>query len=229
MLSRRRTDTEHATAESGLTRFRDVVEILAILAAGLWAFYTFVYENQIKPANSRPEAQVETSLTRLGERNGLIAVASHIELKDVGVTEIWLYGIAETILGTTVRTRSDAHSAPESGMTEIRDETFWQSTKPTRVFAFAELTKLAAPRSRSGYNLRPGSSAYFDNVFYVPTKRFDELDSYVSLRFSAHDRPIPFRLETRNGVTHVSTSSTAEPDIEVDGDDGSFSTLSLWH
>jgi hypothetical protein len=29
---------------------RDVVEVVAIIAAGAWAFYIFAYENRIKPA-----------------------------------------------------------------------------------------------------------------------------------------------------------------------------------
>ena len=63
---------------------RDVVEILAIVAAGAWAFYTFVYENQIKPTLEKPEAQVESVLTKLGERNGLVAVRSRVTIANVG-------------------------------------------------------------------------------------------------------------------------------------------------
>jgi hypothetical protein len=30
---------------------RHVVEVLALVAAGAWAFYTFIYQEKIKPAN----------------------------------------------------------------------------------------------------------------------------------------------------------------------------------
>ena len=33
---------------------RDVVEVIAIVAAGIWAFYVFAYENRIKPSISNP-------------------------------------------------------------------------------------------------------------------------------------------------------------------------------
>jgi hypothetical protein len=41
---------------------RDVVEIAAIVAAGLWAFYVFVYENRIKPSFLPPELAVTASI-----------------------------------------------------------------------------------------------------------------------------------------------------------------------
>jgi hypothetical protein len=135
MMGRRRSEFESSSSGSGLTTVRDVVEILAIVAAGVWAFYTFVYENQIKPANSQPVAQVESSLTRLGEKNGLIAVQSHLEIKNVGQAEIWLYGISETVLGSTVRRREPLATASPGGDRdyELTDDVGWTHSDPTRV------------------------------------------------------------------------------------------------
>ena len=51
---------------------RDVVEIVAIVAAGIWAIYTFVYVERLKPAWARPDVGLTASLHKLGERNGLV-------------------------------------------------------------------------------------------------------------------------------------------------------------
>jgi hypothetical protein len=53
---------------------RDVIEIVAIIAAGAWAFYVFIYENRIKPSFAKPDINVTASIQRLGERNGMIAI-----------------------------------------------------------------------------------------------------------------------------------------------------------
>ena len=45
---------------------RDVVEVVAIVAAGIWAFYIFAYENSFKPSHAPPAINVKTTLQKLG-------------------------------------------------------------------------------------------------------------------------------------------------------------------
>ena len=63
---------------------RDVVEVVAIVAAGAWAFYIFAYENRIKPSWASPEVNFTATMQRLGERNGLIAVRVHQTMHNFG-------------------------------------------------------------------------------------------------------------------------------------------------
>ena len=226
MVGRRRLRQTEKEPTSRLNAIRDVVEIVAILAAGVWAFYTFVYENQIKPAASQPEAQIESSLTRLGTKNGLIAIQSHLEVKNVGVTDIWLYGLAETVVAATVHVNRRAGAPPPAeNAIAYGDETGWSESHADRVFAFAFLTRLGDARSKAGVNLRVGVSTNFDRVFYVPANRYDELRTLVSIRYGSHATPIPFRLKTNDqGIVRVDPSSATSTD-EVNGN---VATLSLW-
>ncbi|MBV9262683.1 MAG: hypothetical protein JO324_00065, partial [Candidatus Eremiobacteraeota bacterium] len=41
-------------------QIRIVVEIVAIVAAGIWALYTFVYEQRIKPLAEAPSFSIAT-------------------------------------------------------------------------------------------------------------------------------------------------------------------------
>src|ERR1700727_3009702 len=66
---------------------RDVVEVIAIVAAGIWAFYVFAYENRIKPSMASPEVDITSSIQRLSERNGLIAVGVRLELRNIGTVK----------------------------------------------------------------------------------------------------------------------------------------------
>jgi hypothetical protein len=229
MIGRRRSEFESSSSGSGLTVVRDVVEILAIVAAGIWAFYTFVYENQIKPANSEPVAQVESSLTRLGEKNGLIAVQSHLEIKNVGQAEIWLYGITETVLGSTVRRREKLATASpgDDRDYDLTDDVGWTRSDPTRVFAFGTLANIADSRSHSGWNVRVGNSVPFDRVFYVSAGRFDELQTVVSVLFASKRVPQSFRLGSEKGIVTIEQVGTASHDI-VGVENETAATLSLW-
>jgi hypothetical protein len=45
-----------------------VRDVVAIVAAGVWAFYVFAYENRIKPSLAGPEVNVVASMQRLNVR-----------------------------------------------------------------------------------------------------------------------------------------------------------------
>lgn len=66
---------------------RHVVEMTAFLAAGIWAFYTFIYEERIKPSHE-PLASVETvEMTREGHIRDLDVIRVKITIRNVGKTE----------------------------------------------------------------------------------------------------------------------------------------------
>jgi hypothetical protein len=224
---RRRTEGEGgAGAAPLLGSIRDVVEIVAIVAAGAWAFYTFVYENQIKPANERADVQIESSLTRLGQSHGLLAVQSHVVIRNVGVSDIWLYGFAETVTGSTVRPGGPAPAASEAGAaTYLQAEPGWVERAKSTVYALGFLTHLGDPRADDELNLRPGQSAPFDRLIYVPARRFDELSTYVSMRFSSKGKPLPMHLAKVDGLVRVESNADDDSDLISEH----VATLSLWH
>jgi hypothetical protein len=226
MFLRRRTEREDGTATASLLgSIRDVVEIVAIVAAGAWAFYTFVYENQIKPANERAEVQIESSLTRLGQSHGLVAVQSHVVIRNVGVSDIWLYGFAETVTGSTVRPAPPAATASGTGAaTYVQAEPGWVERAKATVYSLGFLTHLADARADDELNLRPGQSAPFDRLIYVPAGRFDELDTFVSMRFSSKGKPLPMHLSKVHGLVRVESNADDDSDLTSER----VATLSLW-
>jgi hypothetical protein len=226
MFLRRPPDAGERHALSPLTTLRDVVEIVAIVAAGAWAFYTFVYQNDIKPANSPPLVQFEATMTRLGERRGFVAVESHISIKNEGVGDVWFYGIAETILGSTIRPRPRSEPpllGADVSHTEL--EPGWIDDPPTAVYSVAIVTQLGNSRSGTTLELGPGKSLPFDRLFYVRAGRYDELQMHIDLRYAAHPKPISFHLATVGNLTELVPSN---PAIDTNGDAGTPASLSLW-
>jgi hypothetical protein len=57
LFGARRSRDPHAFAV-----VRDIVEVVAIVAAGIWAFYVFAYENRIKPSLADPNVDVSVHL-----------------------------------------------------------------------------------------------------------------------------------------------------------------------
>jgi len=231
MFLRRRRDEGDAGDEiartPALTIARDVVEIVAIIAAGAWAFYTFVYENQIKPTFTKPEVQVEGSITRFGTRNGLIALKSHVAIKNAGLTEIWLYGMAETVDGVTVRPHAAEPAArAAAGAYRIESRPGWSSSTPVPVFTKGFLTELAVRGSTADINLRIGQSLQYDHVFYVAAGRYDELRTWITVRFSGKPVFTPFRFHFATAEAHMSIEPVGPTD--TDYIEEQFGTLSLW-
>jgi len=67
-----------------------VVQMIAIAAAGVWAFYTFIYEDRIKPAEETPVLVAEARLTPVGRRNEIVAVQARAINTDVqAVLSLW--------------------------------------------------------------------------------------------------------------------------------------------
>ena len=222
----RRPPTEGESPRGvSLGKIRDAVEIVAILAAGVWAFFTFVYEDRIKPANAQPEPIYDCTLTRLGERDALIAVRSHVQIKNAGTTNLTVYGFAESVVGSNVRaTHAATAAAPAAGKTEFESRADFDEEPGRPVFAIAFLTKLADPQARSSFDLAPGQSFPIDRIFYVAARRYDELRVHLSVRFGTTETPIAFALSDRDGIVRLDQRATGE----VSGIEETAAALSLW-
>ncbi|HXM07288.1 MAG TPA: hypothetical protein VN936_07480, partial [Candidatus Acidoferrum sp.] len=78
---------------------RTAVEIIAILAAGLWALYTFVYEQRIKPLSEPAEFSVPTTVTQGPTVNGVVFLKIHKRLENTGNVPIDIAAEAVDIYG----------------------------------------------------------------------------------------------------------------------------------
>jgi hypothetical protein len=222
---RRRPAEGESKRGFSLGNIRDTVEIVAIVAAGCWAFFTFVYEDRIKPANAQPEPIYDCTLTRLGERAGLIAVRSHILIKNAGTTALTVYGFAESVVGLNVRaTRAATAAGRTAGKTDFESRTDFREETQRPVFAIAFLTQLADPRATSNFNLTPGQSFPIDRIFYVAAGRYDELRVHLSLRFGTTQTPIAFALKDRAGIVELDQRAPGD----VSGIEETATALSLW-
>lgn len=184
---------------------RDVVEVLAIVAAGIWAFYVFAYENRIKPSLANPDVNVTASMQRLSDRNGLIAVALHLQLHNVGTVKAHFLGIAVNVYGQRI-VPARRPVSPEREALGYDFEGFYRAASPIPVYSFAYITHLGNPSSRQDAELDAGSTLENDRTFYVPQGRFDLLTLGIDAPYTKFDEaPLTHLTVTSEGAARVVT------------------------
>jgi hypothetical protein len=167
---------DRASEASTLTMARDVVEIVAILAAGIWAFYVFVYENRIKPALQPPDVTITGSMDRVGRVHGLYAIRLTVEANNVGSTAVTFLAYSVTVIGTRVVLSKTPLYIMHTPYADAFQRHF-RLVDSVVVYRNAFLTRDADPNTTTGFTLRPASSSKEDYVFYVPAGTYDRLNA----------------------------------------------------
>jgi hypothetical protein len=203
-----RKDLSHPRGSHTIAIVRDIVEVAAIVAAGVWAFYVFAYENRIKPAMASPEVNVTASLQRLSDRNGLIAVGVHIQLHNIGTVRAHFLGIAVNVFGQRILTGASQRSFKRQGL-EYNFSGFSRAGSRVPVFSYAYITHLGNPATGQDTALDPGSAIENERTFYVPHDRFDLLTLGIDMPFTKYDdTTIPAHLDvTPQGAATVVVNS----------------------
>jgi hypothetical protein len=165
---------------------RDVVEIVAILAAGIWAMYVFVYEQRIKPASEPPSLILTGSLHRLGAQNGLIRIGMNATILNNGHTNASLIATSFAADGL----RYSANAAPVTdrsidGLTTYERD--GRISSRTLVYRIVELTRQISPKYSTSFTLAPGQSVPYSAIFVVKSGEFDTIVLYASLAYTKND------------------------------------------
>ncbi|HEY1680263.1 MAG TPA: hypothetical protein VGF98_01300 [Candidatus Tumulicola sp.] len=202
-----RTDNTHG---SSLTRTRDIVEIAAIVAAGIWAFYIFAYENRIKPSFAQPEVNITASLQRLSQQHGLIAVGLHIDLRNVGTVNAHFLGLAVNVFGKRVMSASPA-VPPTREPLSYEYQGYYAVGRSVPVYSWSYVTHLGNPRTGVDTELDPGTSIENYRVFYVPKGKFDLLTVGIDAPYTKLESTQPTHLSIgSDGAVRVVTPLTAD-------------------
>ncbi|HEY1653892.1 MAG TPA: hypothetical protein VGF86_02125 [Candidatus Tumulicola sp.] len=166
-----------------ITVARDVVEVVAIVAAGIWAFYIFAYENSFKPAHAPPSINVKTTIAKLGSHDGVIGVRIRTELRNSSTVPVRLLGFALTLYGQRV-SRSAHELPPVVTATEERLRAFYDVSAPVPLYSFAHISKAVDPTSEYDSELGPGNSWDEEEIAYVPQHRFNLVTASVNVLYA---------------------------------------------
>ncbi len=180
-------DAEENGVHRGIATARHIIEMIAIIAAGTWAFYTFIYEERIKPAHE-PVSAVETvTVTREGRIRNLDVIRLSLGIRNAGKTELDSVGLEYAIFGY----RYDARAKPmTSAAGSYNTENDIHLGPPHLILSHVLLYDSAVGGERDLHNIfEPGSA--FSATYYVaiPKGRYDLV--------RAHFRYLPVRTPVR--------------------------------
>jgi hypothetical protein len=196
-------EPEPTASKFSMEALNSAVQTLAIVGAGAWAVYTFVYEAKIAPGLAPPSVSVTSRLERVGERDGMVAIRSTVTRTNVGQAEVRVLGLTYNVVG--VRTRFG--EAPAGGAmtgelprsSTVAEAKYYDEPEGGEVILrhgvlFEGATAL--PSAPSGLN--PGEAVSRDLVFYADPARFDSVRFQVELSYAKTlEPPVPLVFEAR--------------------------------
>ncbi len=176
----RRDPHEIRVLEDRWVTIRHIVEAVAIVSAGAWAFYTFVYQEKIKPASEPAALTLTTTLSSLGHDRRRDIVNLEIGLRNTGKTEIDIAADGYNIWGERYG------GEPVIRRSERRDRYEYNAGLPIvsrrLITAFAELRDAAVGGTVGNHIvIEPGAIETLDRVFAVPRGTFDIIHAQASV------------------------------------------------
>ncbi len=190
--------TPQETSRFSLDALSTVVQTLAILGAGAWGVYTFIYEARIKPGLAPPSVSVTTTLEKAGEREGRLAIRSTVTRTNVGETGVRVLGLTYNVIGTGIRFgEPEAGPSAEAlaGVAEVTAARFGRAERQEMVLRLGVLFEGATALPAEPSELQPGEAVSRDLIFYVERDRYDSLRFQVDLAYTKLSEPaVPLRL-----------------------------------
>jgi len=176
---------------------RDVVEIIAIVAAGVWAFYVFVYQNQVVPSLATPALEVSSRLERLGTHRNLVAIHVETKYRNIGSVTVYFLGVATAIYGERISATSGKHKATTNGVV-VNFARDFVASRGLLLFSSGYVTGLGNRSRTSNLWIEPGGESIEDHTFYVAeSDGVDRIAVFSIARYTRFgDREVPTRIET---------------------------------
>jgi hypothetical protein len=122
---------------SALSKWRQIVEIAALIVAAIWAFYQFVYKERIKPASEAPNLQILRAATHetLPGHKELVTVI--VTLKNLGSSPVAMGGLIVNAYGIRYSDRT-GNAAPAERTTGLRTGNYGLvDSKPVLLYTYS--------------------------------------------------------------------------------------------
>jgi hypothetical protein len=185
--------------EDRWTTLRHIVEALAIIAAGAWAFYTFFYQETIKPAGEAPALAPTISISLLGSDSHRDILQISAGFHNTGRTQIDIAADAVNIWGIRYGPRDTAQYQNAPGR---RTYSLTMPEASTRLIASAVELRQGAQGGLKGFQdvIEPGATTTVSNVIVVPRGKYDLLHAQiVAVPVKLHQPPVRVTLAAENG------------------------------
>lgn len=199
-----------------------LTQTLAIVGAGAWAVYIFIYEARIKPSLAPPAVSVTTNLVKAGERGDRIAIRSTVTRTNVGQTGVRILGLTYNVVGIKARFEEGtgqgdpfAGALPKASVVE-QARGYSLSEKGDVILRQGLLFAGATDLPSAPSDLNPGEAVSRDLIVYADRSQYDSVRFKVSLAYGkSTDEAVALRFETGPGAEIALTPQVdckAEPE-----------------
>jgi len=214
--------TETANTTSPFTRslegLNQLVQILAIIGAGAWGGYTFIYQDQIKPLSGEPRLQVETQLAKLGVKGDVVAVQLAIKLHNAGAMRVRVMAMAYNIIGYRIAQKQQPsllnlaiakQNLAKSGSSY--EEKYFEHQAKTLLAQYVSLFQGAGKTSGGTIFIPPDGTLQVDRIIYLDKKDFDGVQVWSRYLFTKNEeKDFPVAVNARGKLGSV----TIEPETQ---------------
>lgn len=109
-------DEQHVyTHPSSVERWRHLIEIVALSVAAIWAFYVFVYQEQIKPAHFTPSLEIKSRVSHTPMRAGSELITVELPERNIGTVPLQLDAAIVNVYGIRFGARMTKWSERRQG------------------------------------------------------------------------------------------------------------------
>ena len=152
-------------------QLRTAVEIVAIVAAGIWALYTFVYEQRIKPLAQAPSFSLPTLVDQQRAPNGAVFLTIHKRLENTGDVSIDIAAESLSVYGEQFTSVRRVRRLETPTLMQVSEDV--PRTRVALLFSIAKLRSGAVGGNpTTSFFLPAHSSAEEDYVVVVPPRTY---------------------------------------------------------
>ena len=151
-------------------KLRTWVEVVAIVAAGIWALYTFVYEQRIKPLGEAPSFSVPTTVDQGPTVNGVVFLTVRKTIQNTGNVPLDLAAEAISVYGERLSSRTTASHSKVGAQAEISNDV--ARTPVALIYSRVKLRSAAAGGNATDFVVPPHSSGEEAYLIAVPARAY---------------------------------------------------------
>ncbi len=210
-------------AEDPWATLRHIVEAVAIVSAGVWAFYTFIYQEKIKPAEEPAALNVSISVQGFGHDRLRDFFGLKLVFHNTGKTEIDIAADAYNVWGERYGTRATIRRQDTGNVRRYASNLPIVSRR--LIAAFVELRDAAVGGRRGTHiEMEPDTTETVSGVFAVPRGTYDLIHAQAIA--------VPVKLGMKRKI-HVSIVSNAiggyglVPETDFEEDDNTTDYVNI--
>lgn len=180
----------------------NVVQSVALIGAGIWAVYIFIYQSEIAPSLAPPTVTLSSTLEKTGHRGDMTAIRCTLTRANGGQSAVRVEALTYNAIGIKEHFLPSGAANPRFHQRHPDGDTVNLAryyAEPERQEVILKTARLFAGAAGDGAlsELNPGESVTRDILFYADRSQFDRIRLKVRLVYTKASVPgVPLVLET---------------------------------